>query len=90
MIKLNDKYSITSDPDNWMLCRYKGVRKTGDRKGEEHWRPIKYYASIERLVAGATALMLRESQYDSFSELLSSQRRIEALIADKLKDIPTR
>jgi len=86
MIKLNDKYAIKSDINQWMLCQYrKPVMKAG--KMTDGWVPIKFYSSISQLIKGTATLLLRKSQYSSFSELLINQRAINAMIDDKLKGL---
>jgi hypothetical protein len=85
MIKLNDKYAIKSDENQWILCEWKGKPKKGGCG--DGWRQIKFYSSIKQLVEGTATLLLRKSQYSSFQELLSNQRAIVEMVEDKLKGL---
>ena len=89
MIKLNDKYAIKSDENQWMLCVWVG-QKIKNKKYDtlsDGWKPVKYYSSITQLVEGTATLLLRKSQYSTFRELLDNQRAINAMIDDKLKGL---
>ena len=85
IIILNDKYAIKSDEYQWILCAWKGKPKKGGCG--DGWRQIKFYSTIEQLLEGVATLLLRKSQYSSLEELLSNQRRIVAMINDKLKGL---
>jgi len=85
MIKLNDKYAIKSDENQWILCKWAGEPKNS--KSGDGWKPVKFYSSVSQLVQGTCTLLLRKSQYAAFDELLANQAEINAMIEKKLKGL---
>jgi len=82
MIVINDKYAVKSDVNQWILCK----KVKPQKKNPEGWEQFKYYSSLQALVDGLSGILLRTSEYESFSELSARAGEISALLDKKLKD----
>lgn len=75
-IVIDSEYSITSDANQWILCKKAKPTKTNP----SGWRHIKYYADLGALVKGLADMMLRESEYFSFKRLAENQSEIKDML----------
>jgi len=83
MIIINDKYTIKSDKDQWMLCKPCKATKSNPTG----WKAFKFYASQGDLAASLAQILLRTSDYDSFAQLSTNAKNISEMLDYKLKDI---
>jgi hypothetical protein len=80
-IQINDEYRISSDSNQWMVQKYRGIDK---KTGEPIWQSILYYTSLDTLVTGLADKMLRESDASTISEALVEIKRIGELLKSAL------
>lgn len=83
ILPINDKYAITSDTNQWMICR-KSMRKTEDGEKEAYWQPFKYYSTLPGAVNGLVDYQLRLSDAEGFVEAIEESKRIVAEIVSAL------
>ena len=81
MIVINDKYAIKSDQNQWILCKPAKVTA----KSPSGWEGFKYYVSLPALCDALQGIMLRTSDYKSFTDLTVNLAEINKLLDKKLK-----
>jgi hypothetical protein len=69
LIQLSDKYRITSIPMNFVLSERKVVEK-GDNAGQEVWKEVGYYPSLEALLRGMFKRRLQASECVGVIEII--------------------
>ena len=72
IIPINEKYRITTDSMNWR------IEKLTKRKGEDEWRPFKYYGTLESAVNRLAEIMLMESDVVGLANALEEVKRVSA------------
>lgn len=68
-IKINDKYSITSDKHNFILQERKIV-KSGENKGQERFIDVGFYGNINQLLSRLAQQELRDSDINTLQGVL--------------------
>ena len=81
MIVINAKYAIKSDPNQWILCKPATVTE----KSPSGWEGFKYYTTLPALCDALRDIMLRTSNYKSFTDLTVNLAEINKLLDKKLK-----
>jgi len=84
---LDDKYRLTSDPNNIVL-EQKTVRKEGKQSGKEVWTAVAYYPNISQALNGYTERRQRLSKTKSWNgieKLLKSLHTSLNNISQRLK-----
>ena len=80
MIRINDKYAIKSDENQWMLC----VRRRPSKSNPSEWTPKKFYVRLPALAAALHGILLRTSDYSSLADLERNADEISKMINKKL------
>lgn len=93
-IDINEKYCITSDP-NQFIINTKGTIKTnrkgtgekpGAKAGDEYLTPVAYLPeSLDDCAIWLARRMIRESDAIGFKAVIAEQRRIEKELKEVIK-----
>ena len=82
MIKVNEKYAIDSDKDQWVIKHFNPSKRDPD-----YWRPIKFYTTLDSAIKSLGDMMIRESDYDSAQQLMSNVRNTVKLLNDTFEGV---
>lgn len=85
-IKIDDNYSIKSDPRNVILVENKIVQD-GDRKGEVYETPVSYHGSVTEALKSYKRMRINTSEATTIKELLSVVKETDRKIDEVLKGI---
>lgn len=83
-IKIDDKYSITSDSRQYLLQETKVVTE-GEKKGEEYEVTAGYFGTIAGALKGYKELQIRTSNIGTISELMDLIKELDKKIETLLK-----
>lgn len=83
-IKIDDKYSITSDARQYILQEGKEVLE-GENKGQVYYNPIGYYGTITAALKGYKELKIRSSNVTTINELMQLIEDLDNKIETLLK-----
>lgn len=78
-IKLDDKYTLTSDSMNYIIEETK-VIQDGSKKGETYKTVYGYYSTVESALKGFKELKIRTSDAKSIKELLKVSKETDKKI----------
>lgn len=68
-IKLDDKYKITSDDNNYILMEIK-TYDTGKNAGQSYERPVGYYSKPEQVLEGYLDKTIKCCNVETLEDLL--------------------
>ena len=83
-IKIDDTYSITTDPMNYILTKKKVVQD-GVNKGNVYYEAEGYYSTLSGALKGYLVKELRSSDCESIPEVLDKIEELENKIDNILK-----
>ena len=92
MIKITDKYFLDADSNCYML-KEKVVIKDKESKnfGEEDFRPLKYYTTIESALRGIINLELKKfvgkNKIQELDDLVKKIDKLNSFFNKKLKEV---
>lgn len=89
MIKIDERYYITADPNCYIL-QEKKIKEIGEDKGSEYYENIGYYVSIDSALKGLLKKEIRKylakSDVCSLEKAIKEFQRIEKHIAEISKN----
>jgi len=84
-IKLNDRYTITSDESNYMLNEIKEYGVKSKTPGEIYSVVVGYYAKIEHLAKDLLELKIRKSDIKTLEDIISTLNNDTQLILSTIQ-----
>lgn len=86
-IQINDKYKITTDDYQWMVCvkEKQKDKKTGEMV--DYWRPRTYHPNLGMALKSLSNRLLRESDATTWEQLCGNARDIVSLLREPFPSI---
>ena len=81
-IKIDDKMSIISDPNQYILRELKGLSEKG---GTENYETIGYFPTVASALKDYVEVTLRESDCTSIKQLIELHEQLEKKIDELIK-----
>jgi hypothetical protein len=85
-IPVSDKYAIASDSRQWMIKKSQNVTDKETKAVSVEWVSKSFYGNFEQCVVSLGQEMLRNSQANSYAELVAAAKEISDLLRLVLVD----
>jgi hypothetical protein len=85
-IPVSDKYAIASDSRQWMIKKSQNVTDKETKAVSVEWVSKSFYGNFEQCVVSLGQEMLRNSQANSYAELVAAAKEISALLSKTFAD----
>ena len=81
-IQINDKTSVISDANQYMLREFKGL---SEKDGTENYETIGYFPTVASALKDYVEVTLRESNCTSIKQLIELHEQLEKKIDELIK-----
>ena len=81
-IQIDDKKSVISDSNQWILREFKGL---SEKDGTENYETIGYYSNLKSVLKDYVEVTLRESNCTSIKQLIELHEQLEKKIDELIK-----
>ena len=81
-IQINDKISVISDANQYILREFKGL---SEKDGTENYETIGYYSTLKSALKDYVEVTLRESNCTSIKQLIELHEQLEKKIDELIK-----
>ena len=81
-IQIDDKKSVISDSNQWILREFKGL---SEKDGTENYETIGYYSNLKSVLKDYVEVTLRESSCTSIKQLIELHEQLEKKIDELIK-----